>query len=281
MKEVIHMKQFHKQLLGFGVAAAAVPLFMLAPGRASRSRKLPFFGRNFAHRGLHTADRSIPENSMEAFRLAAENGYGVELDVRLSKDGQVVVFHDDTLERVCGIPGRVDDFDYEDLRHMKLYGSSWGIPLFSEVLDVLGGGVPIICELKTGPRNHELCSKTCDLISSYRGDVCIESFDPRIVAWFRLHAKHLIRGQLATLPSRYPDDVTGGKIFAFLAGNTLLNFLGRPQFIAYEVGSQPFSVRLVQFLGAMKVGWTSHDAKNEQNKDVVIFEYYRPLKVYK
>ena len=264
--------------LGF---AAAVPLFMLAPGRASRRQKAPFLDRNFAHRGLHTPNKTVPENSLEAFRLAAENGYGVELDVQLSKDGRVVVFHDDTLDRVCGVRGRIDAFDYKELSRMKLCGSEWGIPLFTDVLRLIGGRVPIICELKTGQHNAELCRKTYDLISSYQGDICIESFDPRIVAWFRFHAKDLVRGQLAMLPSQYPEDVTGGKPFAFLAGHTLLNFLGRPQFIAYEIGPQPLSVHLAQLFGAMKVAWTSHDAKNEKGKDVVIFEYYKPQKMFK
>ena len=164
---------------------------------------------------------------------------------------------------------------------MKLCGSEWGIPLFTDVLRLIGGRVPIICELKTGPHNTELCRKTYDLISSYQGDICIESFDPRIVAWFRFHAKDLVRGQLAMLPSQYPEDITGGKPFAFLAGHTLLNFLGRPQFIAYEIGPQPLSVHLAQLFGAMKVAWTSHDAKNEKGKDVVIFEYYKPQKMFK
>ena len=88
-------------------AAAALPVFLLAPGHASRRQKAPFMGMNFAHRGLHSRDKSVPENSIAAFRLAAREGYGVELDVHLSQDGQVVVFHDDTLERVCGVPGRV------------------------------------------------------------------------------------------------------------------------------------------------------------------------------
>ena len=280
MKGVALTKKQRKILLGLGIAAA-VPLFMLAPGRASRRQKAPFLGRNFAHRGLHTSNKAVPENSLEAFRLAAENGYGAELDVQLSKDGQVVVFHDDTLDRVCGIHGRVDDFDYSELSQMKLCGSEWGIPLFTDVLSVINGRVPIICELKTGPRNAELCRKTYNMISSYKGDICIESFDPRIVAWFRFHAKDLVRGQLATLPSQYPEDVTGGKPFAFLAGHTLLNFFGRPQFIAYEIGPQPLSVQLAQLLGAMKVVWTSHDAKNELGKDAVIFEYYKPSQYYK
>ena len=270
-----------KSKILLGLTVAAVPLFMLAPGRASRRQKAPFLDRNFAHRGLHTPNKTVPENSLEAFRLAAENGYGVELDVQLSKDGRVVVFHDDTLDRVCGVHGRIDAFDYKELSRMKLCGSEWGIPLFTDVLRLIGGRVPIICELKTSPHNTELCRKTYDLISSYQGDICIESFDPRIVAWFRFHAKDLVRGQLAMLPSQYPEDVTGGKPFAFLAGHTLLRLLGRPQFIAYEIGPQPLSVHLAQLFGAMKVAWTSHDAKNEKGKDVVIFEYYKPQKMFK
>ena len=78
-------------------AAVALPVLLSAPGRVSKEQKAPFLGWNFAHRGLHRADRSVPENSLEAFRLAGEAGYGAELDVQLSKDGQVVVFHDDTL----------------------------------------------------------------------------------------------------------------------------------------------------------------------------------------
>ena len=94
--------------IGLITAAAALPLFLLAPGRATKRQKAPFMGRNFAHRGLHSRDMSVPENSLEAFRLAAKAGYGIELDVQLSKDGQVVVFHDDTLDRVCGVHARVD-----------------------------------------------------------------------------------------------------------------------------------------------------------------------------
>ena len=80
-------------LIGAGVLAAAwLPLFLVAPGSITKRQKAPFYGRSFAHRGLHVEDKSVPENSLEAFRLAASAGYGVELDVQLSRDGQVVVF---------------------------------------------------------------------------------------------------------------------------------------------------------------------------------------------
>jgi len=85
------------------VAAVAVPLILTAPGKAKKDKKAPFMGRNFAHRGLHSEDKTVPENSLEAFRQARDAGYGMELDVQLSKDGEVVVFHDDTLERICGV----------------------------------------------------------------------------------------------------------------------------------------------------------------------------------
>lgn len=256
-------------------AAVALPVFLAAPGRAGKAQKAPFLGWNFAHRGLHRADMSVPENSLEAFRLAGEAGYGVELDVQLSKDGQVVVFHDDTLDRVCSVHGRVDAFPYEQLRQMSLCGTEQHIPLFSQVLEVFGGRGPLLVELKTGPRNKELCEKTLALLEGYRGDVCIESFDPRIVAWFRRHAPQLLRGQLAAPMEEYTKDGRG-KAQAFLLSRCLLNCLSRPQFIAYKIGPRPLIVRLSERLGALKFGWTSHGQENEAGRDAVIFEFYRP-----
>ena len=94
--------------LGAAAAAAGVTAFLVAPGRASGEKKAPFFGANIAHRGLHRADRSVPENSLSAFRDAAENGYAIELDVHLTADDRVVVFHDDSLRRVCGVEQDVE-----------------------------------------------------------------------------------------------------------------------------------------------------------------------------
>ena len=255
--------------------AAALPALMVAPGKASKAQKAPFMGRNIAHRGLHTRDKSVPENSLSAFRSAVENGYGVELDVQLSKDGQVVVFHDDTLSRVCGVDARVDELTLDELRELRLCGTDETIPLFSEVLDIIGGRTPIICELKTGRNNRQLCKKTCSLIKAYGGTVCIESFDPTIVAWFRRHAPELLRGQLASPAAEYTKD--GRPAWqGFVLSHTLLNFLARPQFIAYKIGKRPALVRLSEKLGAMVVGWTSHASENEEGRDTVIFEFYHP-----
>lgn len=271
------MNKTCKWLIAAGVAAA-VPALMLAPGTATRREKAQFKGRNFAHRGLHSRDKVIPENSLAAFKLAAEAGYGIELDVQLSRDGQVVVFHDDTLKRVCGVDGRVDEFDYEQLKEMQLCGTEETIPLFSQVLELVDGRSALIVELKPGKRNKELCRKTYELLQAYRGTVCIESFHPIIVAWFRFHAPELIRGQLA-MPAKYYEEQS--PFMRFMLSNTLFNFLARPQFIAYRIGKRPLAVKLAQIMGAMKICWTSHEPRNEKGMDGVIFEFYKPKTKYK
>ena len=274
-------KQERKKLrliAALGTAAVALPLAMVCPGKVTRRQKAPFLGMNFAHRGLHARDRSIPENSLPAFELAARSGYGIELDVQLSKDGEVVVFHDDTLDRVCGVHARVDELSWAELQELRLCGTEYGIPLFSEVLAVVRGRTPLIVELKTGKRNRELCEKTYALLSDYRGDACVESFNPLIVGWFRIHAHDLLRGQLAAPMRNYKEQ---SRPAAFLLSHCLLNVFGRPQFIAYKIGYRPPTVRLAERMGAMRVGWTSHEPKNEAHRDAVIFEFYRPKPQYK
>ena len=263
-----------KHMLAAGCLLAA-PVVLLAPGQAAESKKTPFLGRNFAHRGLHSEDQRVPENSLRAFALAAEAGYGMELDVQLSKDGQVVVMHDDTLDRACGVAARVDELELDELKKLPLFGTDERIPLFSEVLALVNGRTPLIVELKNGPRNDELCEKTWALLRTYPGAYCIESFNPLIVAWFRFHAPTVLRGQLAQLPEEY---VRAGRKLAeaLILGNTLLNVAARPQFIAYRIGPKPVTVQFAEALGAMPFGWTSHSRDSEAGRDAVIFEYYRP-----
>ncbi|MBQ2959786.1 MAG: glycerophosphodiester phosphodiesterase [Oscillospiraceae bacterium] len=259
-------------------AAVAVPLILTAPGKAKKGQKTAFTGRNFAHRGLHSEDRTVPENSLEAFKQARDAGYGMELDVQLSRDGEVVVFHDDTLDRVCGVEGRVEEQDCSRLKELSLCGTEEKIPLLGEVLELVNGSVPLIVELKNGKRNQELCEKTYALLSGYKGEYCIESFNPFIVGWFRRNAPEVLRGQLATV---YGDYEGIGKGKALLLSRCLLNIVSRPHFIAYRIGPRPFLVHLSEAMGAMKVGYTSRVEENEIGRDAVIFEFYRPRLKYK
>ena len=250
-------------------------LYLVLPGRAKKEKKERFYGKSMAHRGLYEDDQSVPENSLSAFYLAVKNGYGIELDVQLSADGRVVVFHDDTLKRACGVDKRVDELDYDDLKKLNLFGTDEHIPLFYEVLRSIGENTPLIVELKTGKRNKELCKKTYELLSAYNGTYCIESFDPFIVKWFRFHAPHIMRGQLTQTPDEFVKAKTK-KAVSFILGNILFDFLTRPHFIAHRIGRRTFAVKVAEAAGAMKVSWTVRDKKDERNSDVIIFEHYRP-----
>ena len=235
-----------------------------------------FDGLFYAHRGLYDNEHGVPENSLPAFRAAAEKGYGVELDVQLSSDGYVVVFHDDTLDRVCGVHGNVIDFSLAELRNMRLLDSDETLPLFTEVLDVLRQGAgPVIVELKSGPRNDELCEKTRDLLRPYPGVYCVESFDPSIVNWFRKNAPELIRGQLAQPAECYAPGLS--RFMTRMLAGCRFSFLNRPDFIAYKVGPRPKRVLRMCRKNILLVGWTSHDyAKDAKENDSVIFEYCDP-----
>ncbi|MBQ6470090.1 MAG: glycerophosphodiester phosphodiesterase [Lachnospiraceae bacterium] len=271
-------KALTKILAALPVAAAAAAggsMLMVGPGKYSEKAAAPFRKRCFAHRGLYSEDQSVPENSLEAFGLAVEKEYGIELDIQLSKDGEIIVFHDDDLKRACGVDRPVPELTLAELRELRLFGTDQRIPLFSEVLSLTEGKVPLIVELKTqGPRNEELCLKARDLLLSYRGSYCVESFDPRIVRWFRMNAPWVFRGQLACPKSSYNDDTPPAAKELF--SRCLCNFYGRPQFIAYEVGGKPASVRLAEAMGAFRVCWTSHCRADHAGNDAVIFEHYLP-----
>ena len=266
------MKKRHI-LLAAGLAA--LPFVLLAPGRAEKGKNAPFQGRNFAHRGLHTPDKQVPENSLAAFRAAVEAGYGMELDVQLSRAGQVVVFHDDDLLRVCGREERVDALDLAELRTLSICGTEERIPLFSEVLSTVGGRTPLIVELKSGRRNGELCEKTLAVLREYPGVFCIESFDPKIVYWFKKHAPDIFRGQLANPKEDYGAKVS--PLLARLLAGCRFSCLNRPDFIAYKIGPRPANVLRKRRKGILLVAWTSHDAeKDAKENDSVIFEACTP-----
>lgn len=260
--------------------------FCVKPGRLSAAQAAPFYGVNHAHRGLYARDQSVPENSLPAFAAAAEKGYGMELDIQLSLDGEVVVFHDDTLARMCGIDGRVDAFPLARLREMPLAGTAERMPLLTEVFDTVAGKAPIIIELKTGPRNEELCRKGLALMRAYQkqygGAFCVESFDARIVAWFRKNAPDILRGQLTDSPRALGS---GHPVLDFIAGNLLSNVIARPQFIAHGPGRKTALARFAEACGAMPVYWTAKPGDDaaalEEYYDAVIFEHYAPKPKYK
>jgi len=258
---------------------AGLFLFLIFPSRASEEARAPFTGRAYAHRGLYSPDQSVPENSLPAFRLAVEAGYGAELDVQMTKDGQVVVLHDDDLKRACGREGGVWDYTYQELRAFPLFGTEERIPLFSEVLDIFGGRQPLIVELKSAaPNVRELCGAVRRMLADYGGPACVESFHPEVVRYFRKNDPGRVRGQLSQAACFWKGHLPAWK--GFLFSRLFCNFRCRPQFIAYGVGPKPWPVRLCESLGAMKVCWTAREkdlhGRRMAENDAVIFEGYRP-----
>ncbi len=150
-----------------------------------------------AHRGLHNEE--FPENSMGAFENAIRHGYAIETDVHLTTDKVVVIFHDDTLKRMTGVRGNIDEMSYEELKKLTLLGgNNERIPKLSDLLELTQGKVPLLIEVKTHKNIGELEALMTDMLRKYKGEFAVQSFNPFIVRWFKDNAPEFIRGQLSS-----------------------------------------------------------------------------------
>lgn len=185
-----------KILLCVILLVAALLLFAVWPGKRRDELRLPFYGRNYAHRGLFGKDQCPPENSLPAFAAAAQNGYGIELDVQFTSDHRLVVFHDDTLDRMTPAKGFVHDMDWAHFSALPLAGSEEHPPLFADMLRTVAEAnpaTPLIVEIKSRSEYsqtylEELCRATLAELKTYPGPYCLESFDPRVVGIVRRQA---------------------------------------------------------------------------------------------
>ena len=248
----------------------------------------PLMGRDYAHRGYWNSndagEENRPENSLAGFRAAVEKDYGIELDVHLTKDGHLVVHHDDSLKRLTGVDIRIADSTLAEIRACKLPNGE-PVPTYDEVLDTVAGRIPMIVEVKVENRNHDALSKAVyERMQRYDGPWCMESFDPRAVKWFRMNAPEIIRGQLAF------DSAGKGKNFKEWTRNLyiasmLQNFLARPDFIAFSASSVKWHSLPIHLLRLMKpwfVAWTVR-SQADMDKwrgqwDLQIFEKFEARK---
>ncbi len=225
-----------------------------------RTSRLPevmeYNGTLFAHRGLHNREKYVPENSMEAFRMAVRQGYGIELDVHITKDRKLAVFHDDTVERMCGAAGRVEDHTFAELQKYHLLNTTERIPELKEVLDCINGRVPVLVELKIPERDLAVCEASYRVLREYKGRYMIQSFNTMGLYWYRMHAPEVLRGQLSSDLTKSNEDAP--YVFRFAIQYLLLNILGKPDFISYKLKALPnFSVSLCRLLFHTPVAvWT-------------------------
>lgn len=145
-----------------------------------------FLDRPIAHRALHDVGDGRPENSVEAIQAAISAGYGIEIDLQLSRDGRAVVFHDYDLRRLTGESGAVHQRDAMELSGIPLSGGGTGIPSLADVLDQVNGRVPLLIELKDqhgqlGPTNGVLERAVALDLQGYKGEVALMSFNPHSV----------------------------------------------------------------------------------------------------
>ncbi len=148
-----------------------------------------------AHRGIFD-NKIVPENSIEAFKKAIRKGYIIELDVHLTKDKKIVVFHDDLLDRMTNKKGKIKDYKLDELKDIKLLNTNYGIPTLSEVIKLVKGKVPLLIEMKYDNKSFELPRLLLKELSNYNGEVAIQSFDPFLVSYFRFHKNNYLRGLL-------------------------------------------------------------------------------------
>lgn len=234
------------------------------------------FGPPAAHRGLWSAD-GAPENSLGAFQAACVHGYGVELDVQLSADGEAMVFHDDDLARLTGAAGRISDHTAADLAQMKLCATDETIPSLTDVLTLVGRRALVQIELKTpaggvGPLER----RVHEVMIDHHGPVAVIGFNPYSHAWFAEHFPNVLRG----LDSYAYDDEAARKLApeqrAALARLEQVS-IARPHFLALglDVVASP-QAQSHRSKGLPVVAWTVRSAEQRETVrahcDNIIFE---------
>ncbi len=235
-------------------------------------------GARYAHRGLHSKPQ-IPENSMHAFRLAVDEGFGIEVDVHLTADNKLAVIHDASLKRTAGVDLLIEEISLAKAQEFYLEASQERVPDFEEFLAMVGGKIPLIIELKVVNGNADaLCRRMMEALEDYEGLYCIESFDPSVVIWLRKNAPWVVRGQLAG-HLRKGGDSNIKKSHDFLLKTLLVNFMGgKPDFVAYQY--EDIDSLWFKMFGGAKFTWTIktyEDLKRAESRGIAgIFEQFNP-----
>ena len=255
-------------------------LYRVKPNTGRRNEMQPFLDKYIAHRGLFDNDTGSPENSLPAFSAAVEKGYGIELDVQMTTDHKLVVFHDDNLKRMCGVNKPVYECSYDELLSYKLGSSDENIPLFDDVLQIINGSVLLIVEIKSAGDWKGTTERVAKRMDSYKGVYCMESFHPLAVEWYKKNRPEIIRGQLADDFFRTEEKMS--IIRKIILSSLLMNNHSRPDFIAYnfEHADQWSFFLCRKLFSVVNVAWTPRSQEQLETAkkifDVFIFDSFIP-----
>ena len=267
------------KLLIFILLLIIIYLYAIKPN--NRQFDFKAYEKTFiCHRGLFN-NIDIPENSLIAFQKAVDNNYGIELDVQITTDNKLVVFHDTSLFRMCNIDKDLVDCDYQELQSYHLLDTNHQIPLFADVLKVLKKDTPLIIEIKADGRFIETTKLVVEMMKNYDGLYNIESFHPKVVKYLKQNEPDIIRGQLSYDYIKDKDSHIPF-ISKFILTYLLTNFINKPDYIAYDCNSyNNLSFKIISKLYKGKcVAWTvkSNDEfkKIKDYYQCFIFDSYIP-----
>lgn len=261
----------------FAAVLLPVYLFCIAPGKNNDKMRL-FENRYIAHRGFFDNKNGVPENSLSAFALAAENGYGIEFDIQRTSDGKLVVFHDDSTGRICGEDLLVTKTCSEKLRSLKLLGTDEKIPFFDEVLKTVGGRVPLLIEIKPAHDNAAAAETVMKELENYEGLYCVQSFNPFVLRYLKAHYPSVAVGQLST--DLFDDNKKQPLIYKLTLGSLLVNFVSRPDFMSFNVKyTKKLSYNIYRiFFKTKNAVWTVSSKADEKEAkkygNIIIFEKF-------
>lgn len=239
--------------------------------------------RPIAHRGLHDATRGVIENSTSAALAAIAGRFAIECDVQLTADGEAVVFHDFVLDRLTTSSGRVDALSATRLAEVAMKGTADRIPTLSAFLDLIGGRVGLVCEIKSRfDGDLRLTRRVAEIVNASNAPVVLKSFDPRVVTALRELTPRHARGIVAMHDYSYPDYETCSADEKQAMANLLHFEDSRPDFISWRVrdlpSAAPYLCRKALRLPVMT--WTVRTAGDRElaarHADQMVFEGFVP-----
>ena len=243
----------------------------------------PIFAQPVAHRGLHDAASGVIENTRSAFAAALHAGFGMECDLQISADGEAMVFHDFTLDRLTTSSGRVDQMTANQLRHVSFKAGGDRIHSLAELLMQVEGQQALVVEVKSRfDGNTAICTRIATLVKAYSGPLVLKSFDPAMIRALRAAGVARPLGIVAMNAYEYPDYAGLSAEQKHALGNLLHFGETRPDFLSWKHQDLPSAAPYLcrSQLGLPVMGWTIRSAEEAARArphiDQIVFEGFQP-----